>query len=135
AGGGALRAAFDGRVESVVVVPGAALAAGEPLLVYHDTSAPRLAAYLRPDDARRVALGDECTLVPEDGGTALAARVEEIAPRLVAPPPDLAPGAGEPADLRVELHLTCEDPARLADLPLELRFKAVFGAGGRRYGS
>lgn len=125
-GGGELRAAFDGWVDSVEVVVGAQLESGAPLLGYHDRSTLALVAYVLPQEARRLERGARCTLVPEDGGPALEARVVEIAPRVVACPPDLWPAERETTDLRVRLRLECDAPQGLERLPLDLRFKVVF---------
>lgn len=103
-----LRAPRDGRVTRVLLGPGAAVAAGVPVVEMMPLAAERLVAWLPEATVRRIEVGDavEVRALDRQAGDAITGVVEELGPGVLALPQRLwadlnAPKYGRPVHIRL----------------------------------
>ena len=125
-----LVAQTDGVVDRVFAVPGAVLEEGGPLLAYNDPGALRVVAYVTPELAPAVTVGQKCRLVAEGDRSEVDAVVASIGSAWTECPTSLPRRTSRTADLRVPVVIECASAEAAEHFRPNMRLKITFSGGG-----
>jgi hypothetical protein len=128
-GNGLVLAEFDGIIDRIDVALGAIVDQDMPLLTYFDPTVQWVTAYVTPDLSKEALCGRTCRLFPEDSHTPLEGMVSSMGFTRVPCPPQLPEREGDSPDLRVPVHIDCDNRKKMSLLRPNMRVRVVFSRG------
>lgn len=129
-GEGLVSALADGIVDRVLVDAGAVVDRDTPLMTYYDPELVRVVAYVTPELAAELTIGEACKIVPEGGGDTLDAHVVSIGAAWVECPKTLPKRSSRTVDLRVPVAIAISQPHDKRRITPNMRMKIVIDGGG-----
>jgi multidrug resistance efflux pump len=125
-----ITAQTGGVVDQVFVDPGAMLEKDAPLLAYHDPGALRVVAYVTPELAPTVSVGQACRLVAEGDHSEVEAVVASIGSAWTQCPTSLPRRTTRASDLRVPVVIEVPTLELAEHFHPNMRLKITFAGGG-----